>query len=70
MVDSSLQQFGGGWTQEKLARVSSYLTAYTNALKNMPFFTLMYIDAFVGTGYSVEDRGAYSQEAITWQNQQ
>lgn len=51
MVESSLQQFGGGWTQEKLARVSSYLTAYTSALKNMSFFTLMYIDAFAGTGY-------------------
>lgn len=50
MADSSLQQFGGGWTQEKLARVSSYLSAYTNALKNMPF-TLIYIDAFAGTGY-------------------
>ena len=50
MVDSSLQQFGGGWTQEKLARVSSYLSAYTSALKKMPF-TLIYIDAFAGTGY-------------------
>lgn len=50
MAGSSLQQFGGGWTQEKLARVSSYLSAYTNVLKNMPF-TLIYIDAFAGTGY-------------------
>lgn len=61
MVDSSLQQFGGGWAQEKLARVSSYLTAYTNALKNMPF-TLMYIDAFAGTGYrniKVEDKQGF-----------
>lgn len=58
MVDSSLQQFGGGWTQEKLARVSSYLNAYTKALKNMPF-TLIYIDAFAGTGYrsiKIEDK--------------
>lgn len=47
---SDLQKFGGDWTQEKLARVSSYLTAYTNALKNTPF-TLIYIDAFAGTGY-------------------
>jgi three-Cys-motif partner protein len=47
---SDLQNFGGDWTQEKLARVSSYLTAYTNALKNTPF-TLIYIDAFAGTGY-------------------
>jgi three-Cys-motif partner protein len=61
MVDSSLQQFGGGWTQEKLARVSSYLSAYTNALKNMPF-TLIYIDAFAGTGYRkirIEDKQGF-----------
>lgn len=47
---SDLQKFGGDWTQEKLTRVSSYLTTYTNALKNTPF-TLIYIDAFAGTGY-------------------
>jgi three-Cys-motif partner protein len=68
MVDSSLQQFGGGWTQEKLARVSSYLTAYTNALKNMPFFTLMYIDAFAGTGYrniKIEDQQGFGLTDLT-----
>lgn len=61
MADSSLQQFGGGWTQEKLARVSSYLSAYTSALKNMPF-TLIYIDAFAGTGYrniKIEDKKGF-----------
>ncbi|MBK5274472.1 MAG: three-Cys-motif partner protein TcmP [Desulfuromonadales bacterium] len=47
---ADLQNFGGDWTQEKLARVSSYLTAYTNALKNTTF-SLIYIDAFAGTGY-------------------
>lgn len=47
---ADLQKFGGDWTQEKLARVSSYLTAYTTTLKNMPF-NLVYIDAFAGTGY-------------------
>lgn len=45
-----LQEFGGDWTQEKLSRVSSYLTAYTTALKNANF-DLVYIDAFAGTGY-------------------
>lgn len=61
MAESSLQQFGGGWTQEKLARVSSYLSAYTSALKNMPF-TLIYIDAFAGTGYrniKIEDKKGF-----------
>jgi hypothetical protein len=47
---AALQSFGGQWTQRKLAKVSSYLTAYTTALKNMPF-RLIYIDAFAGTGY-------------------
>ena len=44
------QRFGGDWTQEKLMRVRKYLFAYTAALKNTPF-TLIYIDAFAGTGY-------------------
>jgi three-Cys-motif partner protein len=47
---AGLQEFGGDWTQEKLSRVSSYLTAYTTALKNAKF-DLVYIDAFAGTGY-------------------
>jgi three-Cys-motif partner protein len=47
---AALQSFGGQWTQTKLAKVGSYLTAYTTALKNMPF-RLIYIDAFAGTGY-------------------
>ena len=44
------QLFGGDWTQQKLDILESYLRAYTTALKNQPF-TLVYIDAFAGTGY-------------------
>lgn len=47
---ADIQKFGGDWTQEKLARVKSYLSAYTTALKNQPF-KLIYVDAFAGTGY-------------------
>ena len=47
---NTIQQFGGDWTQQKLIRVKSYLSAYTQALKNTPF-QLSYIDAFAGTGY-------------------
>ena len=43
------QQFGGQWTREKLAILKGYLDAYTTALKDKPF-SLMYIDAFAGTG--------------------
>jgi three-Cys-motif partner protein len=44
------QSFGGDWTSDKLGRVSKYLDAYKQALKNQPFY-LIYIDAFAGTGY-------------------
>jgi three-Cys-motif partner protein len=47
--------FDGPWTEEKLDRVTRYLHAYTMALKNQPF-QLMYIDAFVGTGYRASKR--------------
>lgn len=42
--------YGGSWTQEKLNILKAYLDAYTTALKNQPF-SLVYIDAFAGTGY-------------------
>lgn len=52
---AKLQLFGGSWTEDKLQRVKAYLKAYTTALKNKPTqenpFTLVYVDAFAGTGY-------------------
>lgn len=42
-------QFGGAWTTLKLLALESYMSAYTQALKNQPF-TLHYVDAFAGTG--------------------
>ncbi|OGX11489.1 MAG: hypothetical protein A2351_04410 [Omnitrophica bacterium RIFOXYB12_FULL_50_7] len=45
-----MQQFGGNWTEVKLAMLKDYLAAYTTALKNQPF-SKMYIDAFAGAGY-------------------
>ncbi|MCA9991232.1 MAG: three-Cys-motif partner protein TcmP [Anaerolineales bacterium] len=44
------QQFGGDWTEEKLARIEKYLGAYTKILSKQPF-RFAYIDAFAGTGY-------------------
>jgi three-Cys-motif partner protein len=44
------QLFGGDWTEEKLARIRKYLSAYTTALSKQRFRTA-YIDAFAGTGY-------------------
>ncbi|MBD2113636.1 MULTISPECIES: three-Cys-motif partner protein TcmP [Cyanophyceae] len=51
--------FGGDWTKEKLNRVSKYLSAYVQILKDRDYH-YSYIDAFAGTGYvnsklSVED---------------
>ena len=43
------QRFGGTWTVQKLEAVERYLSAYTQALKNLPF-KLCYIDAFSGSG--------------------
>lgn len=44
------QQFGGDWTEIKLAKVEAYLKAYGQAMKKTPF-KCAYIDAFAGTGY-------------------
>ncbi len=41
----------GPWALDKLQGLEKYLAAYTTALKNQPF-TLIYIDAFAGAGYS------------------
>jgi len=45
----TINAFGGGWTEDKLQSLSSYLDFYTKALKDLPF-ELVYIDAFAGTG--------------------
>ena len=51
------RDFGGDWTDEKLARLRDYLIAYmkifTKNEKARSFIT-NYIDAFAGTGYRVE----------------
>lgn len=49
-MKNQMQIFGDFWTEEKLAILKKYLSAYTIALKNQPF-NLIYIDAFAGTGY-------------------
>lgn len=50
MAAKILQQFGGDWTEQKLAALKKYLTAYITILSKYPFRTA-YIDAFAGTGY-------------------
>ena len=42
--------FGGRWTRQKLDILERYLDAYTTVLKYR-HFSLVYIDAFAGTGF-------------------
>jgi three-Cys-motif partner protein len=46
--------FGGPDTEDKLARLRAYLPAFTTALKRQGF-TLIYIDAFAGSGKRTEE---------------
>lgn len=55
MKKSTTQKFGSAHTEQKLAKLSSYLESYTIAMKNQRFHTV-YFDAFAGTG-GVEIRG-------------
>lgn len=46
--------FGGPWTQDKLDRLSEYLSAYLKIFSKNPqarYFTTYYVDAFAGTGF-------------------
>lgn len=45
------QEFGSGHTEAKLVTVEKYLKAFTTALTGK--FTLVYVDAFAGSGASV-----------------
>lgn len=56
------QQFGGGWTADKLDRIRQYLKAYTTALRDKPFH-LQYIDAFAGSGYCGKPKSS-EQDAL------
>lgn len=51
------ESFGGDWTVQKLNILKGYLDAYTTALKRQPF-SLVYIDAFAGTGYVELGKGS------------
>jgi three-Cys-motif partner protein len=52
-IGGSAHRFGGDWTNDKLAAIGKYLSAYTTALTGK--FKLAYIDAFAGTGYRTSE---------------
>lgn len=59
-------EFGGGWTLQKLEVLKEYLSTYTTVLKKA-HFKLMYVDAFAGCGkvdYASTERGNTDQESV------
>lgn len=50
MAKRGVQNFGGSWTEEKLASVQKYLAAYATIMQKQKF-KFAYVDAFAGTGY-------------------
>jgi three-Cys-motif partner protein len=51
--------FGGPWTEEKLARLRKYLTAYATIFARNPgalHLRTTYVDAFAGTGTRVDSK--------------
>ena len=57
------QAFGGNWTEDKLDRLTAYLAAYMQAMKNQPFRKI-YVDAFASTGYRATSSKKSSQEQL------
>jgi len=50
---TSQDEFGGAWTQRKLAVLKKYLGAYTTIFhknERARYYTITYVDAFAGTG--------------------
>jgi three-Cys-motif partner protein len=68
MVGPSDHVFGGVLTDVKLSMVASYLRGFTTALKDKPYFSHWYVDAFAGTGertIKLEGKGATLFEGPT-----
>ena len=61
------QEFGGDWTQQKLAILRDYLSAYTRILSKQ-HFNFAYIDAFAGTGYRTHNEPKPSDN-LDWLDQ-
>jgi three-Cys-motif partner protein len=57
--------FGGDWTEEKLARLRKYLPAYARILKDKGY-KYAYIDAFAGPGYRARQKKQVDQVQDLW----
>lgn len=60
---STGHEFGGDWTEDKLAVMRRYFGAYSQALKNQRF-AKWYVDAFAGTGDRTDTRAAVRAESL------
>ena len=64
---SSLHQFGGDWTEEKLLRLQKYLHEYmkifTSNVRAAKLHTI-YVDAFAGTGYRTIEKEHAQNESL------
>lgn len=65
MVAGKHGNFGGDWTEEKLARLARYLPAYANIFKDR-VYKYAYIDAFAGPGYREHQRKHASSIPDLW----
>ena len=54
-------RFGGDWTEDKLAVMQRYFSAYAQALKNQ-HFAKWYVDAFAGTGQRSEAKANSTEQ--------
>lgn len=67
MDNNEKHEFGGPWTEVKLAAIEAYAKFYTGALKNKGFET-WYIDAFAGTGVrntKIQTGGLFESQPIS-----
>jgi three-Cys-motif partner protein len=60
-------QFGGTWTEQKLAKLKGYLQAYGLAFSGLSTrnFTTYYVDAFAGTGSRTEKTAGPSESLFS-----
>jgi three-Cys-motif partner protein len=65
MAASKHGNFGGDWTEEKLARLAKYLPAYAHIFKSRPY-KFAYIDAFAGPGYRAHEHKQAAQNHDLW----
>jgi three-Cys-motif partner protein len=45
-----MNQFGGGWTKQKIEIVVAYAKAYLTIMNKCPQFKCLYFDGFAGSG--------------------